>query len=288
MNRVYELKELQKRLGQQLQRVEASEVEVTTAWLLEHYLNINRIDLLLNREVVVSSTTQQQLKGAVDRLNQKEPIQYVLGEAYFYGRKLKVSSDVLIPRRETEELVAWVKEENPEDKLRTLDVGTGSGCIAITLSLEMNQPDVHALDVSERAINIAISNAALHEADVTFWAGNILYNDLILPTPFDIIVSNPPYVRRSEAHHMASRVLDYEPDVALFVDNQQPLLFYERMIHLGRSEGWLKKGGKIYWEINEAMGDRLLHLLHENQFQEIRLRKDMQGKARFVTGKLAE
>ena len=257
-------------------------------WLLEHYGEVNRTDILLNKRVALSATVQQQLKRAIDRLNQYEPIQYVLGEAYFHGRKFAVTPDVLIPRRETEELVAWAKEENPTAGKRIVDVGTGSGCIAVTLSLEMNQADVHALDVSAAAVRVATGNAALHQANVTFWVGDLLWKGLTMPTPFDILVSNPPYVRRSEATNMSTRVLKYEPDEALFVDNQQPLLFYETMAERCRNGGWLARGGRLYWEINEAMSDDLLRLLRKNRFQEVRLRKDMQGKPRFITGKLAE
>ena len=289
MNQVYELKKLHAQLHRKLlSQAESSEASVMAMWLLEHYLAINRADFLLNQAIEVSTTIRQQLEDAVDRLNRHEPIQYVLGEAYFYGRKFTVSPDVLIPRRETEELVAWVKKENPEAGLRVLDIGTGSGCIGITLGLEMNCPRVFAFDINEAAVQVATENAALNRAEVTFWVANLLYDELIVPRPFDIIVSNPPYVRRSEASHMSARVLQYEPEEALFVDNQHPLLFYQRMVFLCQRKGWLAQGGKIYWEINEAMGTMLLPLLQDNGFIETNLRSDMQGKPRFVTGKLAE
>ena len=289
VNQVYELKELQTQLRQKLlPPIESSEAEVMVAWLLEHYLEINRTDLLLNKKVEISPIAGQQLAAAITRLNREEPIQYVLREAFFYGRKFNISPGVLVPRRETEELVAWVKEENSASGLRVLDIGTGSGCIAVTLSREMNHSIVHALDVSEVAVRVATENAALYQATITFWRYDLRRDGLTLPTPFDIIVSNPPYVQRSEAARMASRVLKYEPDEALFVDNQQPLLFYERMVHLCRHEGWLAKEGKIYWEINEAKGDEIVQLLRENRFHDVCLRKDVQGKPRFVAGKLAE
>ena len=291
VNQVYKLKELWAQLQQELLvpgQIDALEAEVMAVWLLEHYLSVSRMDLLLNKTVEVPIRVQQVWEETVVRLNRQEPIQYVLGEAYFYGRKFKVTPSVLIPRRETEELVAWVKEGNPKERLRVLDVGTGSGCIAVTLSKEMNQPDVYALDVSEAAVQVAEENAILHQAKVTFLVDDVLQDGLTVPTPFDVIVSNPPYVLRSEASRMSERVLTYEPAQALFVGNEQPLLYYERMIHLCQNEGWLALGGKIYWEINEAMGDKLVQLLRKNQFAELQLRKDMQGKNRFVTGKLVE
>ena len=286
---MYKLKELQKQLHQELlTQIAPPEVEQIVMWLLEYYLRIQRTDILLNKRVTVSQKVQHQLRKAVDRLNRQEPIQYVLGEAYFYGRRFNVAPSVLIPRRETEELVAWVKEKNPQERLRVLDVGTGSGCIAVTLSVDMNRPKVHALDVSEAAIQIATDNAALYQAPVTFWTGNLLREGLTVPTPFDVVVSNPPYVRRSEASAMSPSVLEHEPDIALFVKNERPLLFYERMAYLCRYEGWLATSGMIYWEINEVMSHKIVQLLQNHGFQGIVVRDDMQGKPRFVTGKLAE
>ncbi len=257
-------------------------------WLLDHYLSISRTDLLLNSTVEVSDLVQQQLAAAVARLQQQEPIQYVLGEAYFYGRRFKVSSSVLIPRRETEELVALVKEENLQEGLRILDVGTGSGCIAVTLSKEMRRADVYAVDNSPPAVRVAEENATLHRAEVTFFVEDIFQDDWAMPALVDVIVSNPPYVRRSEADGMAERVLKYEPESALFVDNYRPLLYYERMVYLCQHRGWLRPGGKIYWEINEALGDDVLSLLKQSRFTCLRLQKDMQKKYRFVVGELAE
>ena len=257
-------------------------------WLLEHYLSISRTDLLVNNTVEVSAPVHRQLAAAVARLQQQEPIQYVLGEAYFYGRQFRVSPAVLIPRRETEELVALVKEENPQRGLRILDIGTGSGCIAVTLSKEMSGADVYAVDNSAPAVRVAEENAALHRAAVTFFVADILQDGWAMPAPFDIIVSNPPYVPRSEAVSMSERVLKYEPEPALFVEDHQPLRYYERMIYLSRNRGWLRPGGKLYCEINEALGDEMLSLLKKNQWANVSLRKDMQGKYRFVVAELVE
>ena len=291
MNQAYPLKELLAQLHQKiltLGTADASEAEVMATWLLEYYLLIDRTDLLVNNTVEVSDVVAQRLSRAVARVQRQEPIQYILEEAYFYGRRFKVTPDVLVPRRETEELVAMVKDENPQEGLRILDVGTGSGCIAVTLSKEMRKPTVHALDISPLAVRVAEENAAMHQADVTFSVRDILQKEAAISTPYDIIVSNPPYVRRSEAGEMTERVLKYEPEQALFVEDHQPLLYYKRMVELSRSHGWLSANGKIYWEINEALGDEILFLLAKNQFVDVRLQKDMQGKSRFVRGKLAE
>lgn len=217
-------------------------------------------------------------------LNQ-EPIQYVLGEAYFYGRTFRVSPSVLIPRRETEELVAIVKQENQQKGLTLLDVGTGSGCIAVTLAQEMNKPRVHALDISDDAVQVAKENAAACNAQVSFITGDLFDSQLLVSSPFDVIVSNPPYVRRSEAKAMDDRVLKYEPEQALFVSDEQPLRYYEQLALRCQNE-WLKPGGKIYWEINEALGEEMVKLLENSRFGEIALRKDMQGKDRFVSAML--
>ena len=288
---MYELKEFHDQLRQRLLPcAETSEATLIANWLLEHYLDVRQVDILLNKKVEIAAEAQQQLRQAVDRLNCQEPLQYVLGEAYFYGRVFTVSPAVLIPRRETEELVAWVVEENKDkkEKIRVLDIGTGSGCIAVTLSQELCQPLVYALDSSEDALRVATENALLHGASVTFWKHDILCDAPPPTKPFDIIVSNPPYVLRKEAQSMSERVIMYEPSEALFVDDPHPLLFYERIVYLCQHEKWLATGGRIYWEINEVMGDKLLQLLYENRFEEVCLRKDMQGKHRFITGKLVE
>ena len=286
MNQVYELKTLKAEIRRQIHLPESGEVEAISTWLLEHYLPVSRNDVLLNRTVEISALQQEQLTAAIARINQQEPVQYVLGEAYFYGRRFIVDPTVLIPRRETEELVALVIQENRRAKLRILDIGTGSGCIAISLQQEMNQAEVHALDISAAAIEVARKNAVLYQAEVSFEVGDIFENGLSISGPLDIIVSNPPYVRPSEAADMADRVLRYEPHQALFVDEEQPLLYYERIATLGQR--WLRPEGKIYCEINEGMGEELRYLLQTHGFSAVKLHRDLQGKPRFISGKLAK
>ena len=287
MRQVYKLKELQTQIQHKLAPGlgQSGETRLMVAWLLEHYLGANSPDILLDKEVQVSSAALQQLDQAVARLLRQEPIQYVLGEAHFYGRKFKVSPSVLIPRRETEELVAMVRQENRQTGLRLLDVGTGSGCIAVTLAKEMSQPNVSALEISAAAVRIAEENATVHQTDVTFIIGDLFDNQLSVGEPFDVIVSNPPYVRRREALAMSARVVQYEPEQALFVSDEHPLRYYEQLVRRCH-KGWLQPGGKVYWEINEALGAEMFRLLTNSSFERVDVREDMQGKDRFVTATL--
>ncbi|MGB3778022.1 MAG: peptide chain release factor N(5)-glutamine methyltransferase [Tunicatimonas sp.] len=287
MNQVYKLKELHNQIRKKLAPAfsEGDDPSAITAWLLEHYLSVSRTDLLLNKSVEVSSIKQQRIDQAIIRLLNQEPIQYVLEEAYFYGRKFNVSPGVLIPRRETEELVALVQQENLQVGLKVLDVGTGSGCIAVTLAKEMNHPSVFALEISAAAVQVAQKNAVTHQSEVTFITGDLFHESLLVPAPFNIVVSNPPYVRRSEASAMEARVLAYEPESALFVSDERPLRYYEQIAHRCRN-GWLQRGGKLYWEINEALGKEAVALLEDGGFEKVVLRKDMQGKDRFVSATL--
>lgn len=288
MDQVYKLKELQTQIQAKLEPAdpkEHGEALALTYWLLEHYLSVNRTDFVLDKTVDISSDKLKQINQAVARLLTQEPIQYVLEEAYFYGRRFKVSPSVLIPRRETEELVAMVKQENLQAGLKVLDVGTGSGCIAVTLAKEMNKPRVHALEISAAAVQIAEENASFHHADITFVVNDLFQNQFSVSGPFDVIVSNPPYVRQSEARAMSERVLHHEPGQALFVSDNHPLRYYEQMLHCCQN-GWLQPGGKVYWEINEALGAETIRLLTNSRFKKADLRKDMQGKDRFVTATL--
>ncbi len=269
------------------QQITVEEAAVISEWLLEYYAGVSRTDLLLNKTMDLSADQHDQIDRAVERINRQEPVQYVLGEAHFYGRPFKVSSDVLIPRRETEELVAMVVKENPRGQLRVLDIGTGSGCIAISLAEEMRDAEVHALDISKTALAVAQQNIRFHHSSVHLIQGDVLHDTIAPPTPFDIIVSNPPYVTRREASEMMAKVIDYEPHEALFVEDHDPLVFYDRIASVCH-RGWLRRGGHVYCEINENMGEQLKSLWRQSGFLSVTLRKDMQGKDRFIVGKLAE
>ena len=252
------------------------EAESLSFWLLEHFLGIRRIDILQDKQVEPPSA----LEEALLQLEKGYPIQYVTGYAPFYGREFQVNPSVLIPRNETEELVHLILAENPEKGLHLLDIGTGSGCIPITLALEMDDPVITAVDVSESALELASQNAAEHEkAAVNFIHCDVLQDELPV-CDLDIIVSNPPYVRESEKAYMHSNVLDHEPHLALFVPEDNPLVFYKAIASKGQSA--LKSGGKLYFEINEALGAEVKALLISLGYTNIVLLRDLNDRDRMV------
>lgn len=247
--------------------------------ILEHYFQYDQVSRVLDKPLTITQAKQQLLEETIQRIRKHEPIQYILGEAPFLGRDFKVSPAVLIPRPETEELVYHIIQENAQPGLAILDIGTGSGCIAITLQKALPAAQVEALDISQQALDIAQSNAQRWQTDIHLIQADILRDPL--PTKhWDIIVGNPPYVRLSEQKWMQRRILDYEPRQALFVANDDPLVFYERIIALAPAH--LRQRGKIYLEINEAFGRAIAHLLAEARFEAIRVRQDLQGKDRWV------
>lgn len=256
--------------------------------ILEYYLSTSWNDVLLNKSMDISQNTYNQILEAVWRVTQEEPVQYILKEAHFYGRKFKVSPAVLIPRRETEELVHLILQENPQMNLKILDIGTGSGCIAITLKKELPYANVHAWDISNEAIEITRHNAKEHQAMIITNVIDILNESMIDETlQFDIVVSNPPYVRRCEVSQMQNNVLKYEPSSALFVPDEHPLLFYEQIAQLCAKKNILKKAGRLYLEINEHFGQEIAKILKDTGFKDIRIVNDMQKKDRFVKGLLS-
>lgn len=254
------------------------EAESLALWLLEHFLGIRRIDLLQNKKVEVNPA----LEEAMIQLERGFPIQYITGSAPFYGRDFFVTPAVLIPRNETEELVHLIIGENKKKALHILDVGTGSGCIPITLALEMDQPVITAVDVSQAALSVAKSNAERHNqvSAIDFVLNDVLQESLPV-RDLEIIVSNPPYVRESEKAHIHINVLDHEPHLALFVPEHDPLVFYRIIADKGREA--LKPGGKLYFEINDALGAGVTASLAELGYQEINLRRDLNDKDRIVT-----
>jgi release factor glutamine methyltransferase len=254
------------------------EAESLVLWLFEAHLDKKRMDILKN-EILESLPIGLTL--ALDNLMLGMPIQYILGKAPFYGREFEVSPEVLIPRNETEELVHLIIKENPKEGLRILDIGTGSGCIPITLELEMNAATVFGIDISEEALEIAQRNAVLLQSKIEFSQLDILKGDLSFED-LDIIVSNPPYVRYSEKELMHTNVLAYEPHLALFVYDEDPLLFY-RVISQ-KAKKTLKKGGKLYFEINEAFGKETKELMENLEFEQVRILEDLNGKERMIRG----
>jgi len=257
------------------------ERQTVTRLLLEHYCKLEVLHAVLDESIPFSPTQKKLLSAAIERLKRQEPIQYVLGKAHFLGRDFQVSPAVLIPRPETEAFVQYIIEKTPRVSTRVLDIGTGSGCIAITLQKELHQATVHALDVAPEALRIAQTNAQQLAAAVHFMQVDLLRE----PLPdqrWDIMVSNPPYVRIAEQKQMHPRVLDYEPAQALFVPDEKPLIFYEKMVALAPQH--LTPKGKLYLEVNEALGAEVASLLVHTGFEAVYIRQDLNGKDRWVVG----
>ena len=233
-----------------------------------------------NSERLLDDQQLEDLETYINRLLKGEPLQYILGQADFYGLKFKVSPAVLIPRQETEELVYLILEEHSAaESLHVLDIGTGSGCIPITLKKYRNHWVMNGVDISEEALEVAHENSLLNEVDVNFHQ-----LDILSATPaadsMDIIVSNPPYIPKEEAHLMKDNVLKYEPFIALFVEDVDPLLFYRKIAVFSRLA--LKKGGFLYFELNEYNANQVAKLLVDLGFLEVELHQDISGKDRMI------
>lgn len=237
------------------------------------------VDYYLGKDIILSEKDEQSLKNILFRLRKNEPIQYIQGIARFYGRSFRVFPGVLIPRPETEELVGYMLAELSSDS-SILDIGTGSGCIAITLAKELSHSRVTAWDISEDALRIARMNSEALDAQITFKRRNVLGYTPGGQLDLDAIVSNPPYVTESEAKEMEPNVLNWEPHTALFVPDDDPLIFYRRIGCLGMQ--MLKEGGRVYFEINRAFGVQMLNLLTNMGYQNVRLLKDISGNDRFI------
>ncbi|QEC67505.1 peptide chain release factor N(5)-glutamine methyltransferase [Panacibacter ginsenosidivorans] len=253
-------------------------------WTIEHITGFKRIDRITNKQFPLNILQEESLKTYTEQLLQHKPVQYILHEAWFAGIKFYVDENVLIPRPETEELVMWIVEETKKSKVKNqkvLDIGTGSGCIPIALKKKLPELDVHALDVSEDALNVAKKNAVTQNVDITFYKTNILDRDKWNSLPlFDIIVSNPPYIKQSEEKEMRDNVLLHEPHLALFVPDEDALLFYKTITELGLQH--LNKDGQLFFEINEMLGNEVKDLLKQKGYSNIEIKKDMQGKDRMV------
>lgn len=252
------------------------EAESLVFWLFEAFLNKGKMEILKDENL---GEIPEELEFAFSQLLEKRPIQYILGKGPFYGREFKVNSSVLIPRNETEELVHLIIKENKRLNLNILDIGTGSGCIPISLALEIPSSKIFALDISEEALRVAKKNANMLEAGVEFFQIDIL-NEEIPVRDLDIIVSNPPYVCESEKSFMHENVLNFEPHLALFVKDNDPLIFYKIIAKKAKTK--LKSGGRLYFEINEVLGQKVQQLLEELGYKEIAVLKDLNDKDRIV------
>lgn len=263
---------------------EATEAENFFAIILEELKGWKRIDLAMNPEYEMKGEEIAEWNGILAQLEAQRPIQYIFGKAYFYGLEFKVDENTLIPRPETEELVEWIITYSVnKQNLKVLDIGTGSGCIAISLAKNMKEAEVSAIDVSEKALGIAKENALANGADVTFHLMNILEAET-LSEKYDIIVSNPPYVRHLEKAEIKPNVLEHEPHLALFVEDNDPLIFYRKIATLAKKH--LTQNGRLYFEINQYLGPETVAMLEAQGFSNVILKKDFAGNDRMVLARI--
>ncbi|RZJ81896.1 MAG: peptide chain release factor N(5)-glutamine methyltransferase [Flavobacterium sp.] len=254
---------------------------------LKHIKQYSRTDYLLKKEEELSSEELIKLENVLKELLAEKPIQYILGETYFYGLPFKVNPSVLIPRPETEELVDWIlsvcrSEQivNRQSKIKNLiDIGTGSGCIAVSLKKNLPEAKIYALDIAADTLATAKQNALMNNVEVKFIQDDILEPKFI-QSQISLIVSNPPYVKEDEKPEMNKNVLANEPHRALFVSNQNPLIFYDAIADFALN--YLEENGLLFFEINEYLGEQTVQLLKDKKFKNIELRKDMQGKDRMI------
>jgi release factor glutamine methyltransferase len=291
------LKTFKSKLLQELSAVyDEEEIECFFYLLLESYHGKKRIDLALNPEMEMDALQLIKWESALSELKNQKPIQYIIGQTEFYGLPFFVNENTLIPRPETEELVEWIIVESSKSavgSLKILDIGTGSGCIAISLAKNLPNAEVFAVDVSEKALAVAKKNAEINKIEVNFVNADILsvtnLNELPtsnfqLPTHFDIIVSNPPYVRNLEKAEIKPNVLEFEPHLALFVEDTDALLFYRKIAHLASKN--LSENGKLFFEINQYLGKETAELLEDLGFKSIELKKDIYGNDRMIQSAL--
>jgi len=253
--------------------------------MIEEKLNLQRIDTVLKPDLLISQDNITTFIKIIKRLQNEEPIQYILKKTSFYGLPFIVDKNTLIPRPETEELVAWIIEEaskgklQKKDEISILDIGTGTGCIPISLAKNLIKSSISAIDISQKALHIAKKNALLNDTKIDFFEMDIL-NTESLPQKFDIIVSNPPYVRELEKTAIKKNVLQNEPHLALFVDNNNPLLFYKKIADLAIK--YLSKNGLLFFEINQYLEKETVKMLEVKGFKNIELRKDLFGNYRMI------
>ena len=262
--------------------------------LVNHILYLNKIEVALDPNFYVNNSVTEFFKNALAELKSEKPIQYIMGSTEFYGLPFTVNENTLIPRPETEELVDWIIKDvqntghqpttNNQQPITILDIGTGSGCIAISLAKNLPSAEVYAMDISVKALQIAKQNAKQNDVTIHFIEADILSPDAILNTTkvlrFDIIVSNPPYVRNLEKVEIKKNVMDYEPHTALFVNDENPLIFYKAIADFAKKN--LKKEGKLYLEINQYLGKETISLLQNKGFKNTELRKDLFGNNRML------
>ena len=279
-----------------------SEIQSFFSILIDEYLDLQRVDVITNPNFVIPTEKFNLLGWSLDQLKGQQPIQYIIGKTEFYGLPFLVNEHVLIPRPETEELVEWVLlevakvqrdkgtevqsdalSEVKERKVSILDIGTGSGCIPIALKKNLPNASITAIDVSKGALGVAQKNAELNEVEIEFIEKNILETD-DLQRKYDIIVSNPPYVRELEKAEIKPNVLENEPHLALFVEDHDPLIFYRKIAELAKSH--LTENGMLFFEINQYLGKEMLEMMHLLDFKNVTLKKDLFGNDRMIKASL--
>lgn len=258
------------------------EAEAIIRLIFLHLKGWNTVDLIINEDKELSEFIKSQIIRILHRLLEGEPIQYIVGRAYFYGMDMKVNPSVLIPRPETEELVDLIVKGNPQSDLRVLDIGTGSGCIAIALARNLKFPAITAIDISQEALETAKENARILKANIHFELKDI-FTYSTPESSFNIIVSNPPYINESEKSEMEANVLDHEPHTALFVPDNDPLVFYRRICDIALTA--LSDKGKLYFEINPRHAEEMKDLMNASGFLDVEIIKDIHGRDRFIWGK---
>jgi len=257
-----------------------TEIKSFSYLMIEKITGFSRTEIIVNKNTHFSVEQHHVIESFIEKLKKNIPIQYILGETEFYGLCFTVNESVLIPRPETEELVDWIRTENDRNSaLKILDIGTGSGCIAISVKHEFPNSAVSAFDISEEALETAQSNADLNKLKVHFSKVDILHTDN-LEQKWDIIVSNPPYILENEKTNMEANVLEHEPHLALFVPDNDPLLFYRQITLFAQKH--LNNNGKLYFEINRQFGAETIDLLNKFGFTNVELRKDISGNDRMT------
>lgn len=256
-----------------------SEIVSIAKLLLTQVFGMSVIELYAGKDNSFSANEQKQLDDILIRLQKYEPVQYIIGVEDFYGLTFEVDPNVLIPRPETEELIGWIVQENKSAGLRVLDVGTGSGCIAVSLAKNLEDAEVTAWDISEGALQVAARNCRRNGVDVRLEQKDILQLSSS-DRQFDVIVSNPPYIAMKEKADMEANVLDWEPGLALFVPDEKPLLFYRKISELGLE--MLKPGGRLFFEINRAYGKQVVQMMSALGYRNVELKKDISQNDRMI------
>lgn len=259
-----------------------TELKSVSRLLISNITGFNFTQILVNKNTIFSEHQRELLNNYIEKLKNGMPVQYVLGETEFCGLHFKVDESVLIPRQETEELVEWVvKEANPRSMI--LDIGTGSGCIAVALKHLLPDAEVCACDISAESLKTARENAAINNADVHFFQTDILI-EKNSERKYHIIISNPPYIPLQEKNEMLSRVKDFEPECALFVPDDDPLLFYRKIAQYASAN--LHPGGKLFFEVHRDYGKACMSMLNEMNYQQVQLQQDIVGNDRMIRAEM--